>query len=121
MKVKALVFFAMFSITLFGSAVFAADYAKMKTEELAKLRETIKNATPGERKAYEIEWEKRVQKMTEEEKQRYLGEGQGKTTQERERNRERERERETTQQQGAQTRSDTKTGTGGTGVRGGKK
>ncbi|MBS3918373.1 MAG: hypothetical protein KG012_05750 [Deltaproteobacteria bacterium] len=119
MKFKVLVLTTMFCITLLGSSVFGADYTKMKTEELARLRETIKNATPGEKKAFEEEWEKRVQKMTQEEKQRYLGEGQGKTTQERERTR--ERERETTQQKGSQTGSDTKAGTGGTGTRGGKK
>jgi len=117
----------MLSITLLGTAVLAADYSKMKTEELAKLRETIRNAPPAERKAFEEEWEKRIQKMTAEEKQRYLGADQGKTTQERERNRdrdrerERERERETTQLKGSQTGGDVKTGTGGAGTRGGKR
>ena len=59
------------------STAFAVDYSTMSTEELARLRGTMRNATVDERNAFRQEWQKRIQNMTQEERQRYLGSPQG--------------------------------------------
>ncbi len=62
---------------LFISTAFAVDYSTMSTEELSRLRGTMQNATVEERNAFRQEWQKRMQNMTQEERQRYLGSPQG--------------------------------------------
>lgn len=52
----------------------AMDYADMSNEELAELRGAVRNAPEQERRAYEVEWAKRLTLMSEGEKQRYSGE-----------------------------------------------
>ncbi len=51
----------------------ATDYSSMTTEELSKLRGTMRNASQEERNAFREEWQKRMHEMTQEERDRYLG------------------------------------------------
>ncbi|MBN2653995.1 MAG: DUF1104 domain-containing protein [Nitrospirae bacterium] len=60
-----------------ASALFAADYSTMSTEELASMRGKMQNATVQERSAFQNEWQKRVQTMSAEDRQKYLGRPQG--------------------------------------------
>lgn len=57
---------------LTGNA-FAADYSQYTTEELANMRGTLQDASPDDRDAFRAEWQKRLQNMTSEEKQKYIG------------------------------------------------
>ena len=54
-----------------------ADFQSMTTEELSKLRGTMYNAPQEQRDAFRAEWAKRINQMTPEEKQQYLGSGSG--------------------------------------------
>lgn len=54
------------------TAAWGLDYAQMTTEELFQLHGAVQNASEIERKEYQLEWEKRVATMTDEEKQQYL-------------------------------------------------
>jgi hypothetical protein len=60
-----------------ASALFAADYSTMSTEELASMRGKMQSATVQERSAFQNEWQKRIQTMTPEDRQKYLGKPQG--------------------------------------------
>ena len=51
----------------------ATDYSAMTTEELAAKRGSMKQSTMEERNAFQNEWRNRVQKMTQEEKQKFMG------------------------------------------------
>lgn len=62
---------------LSASMAYGADYSSMSTEELAALRGKMQNATVQERSAFQNEWQKRIQTMTTEERQKYLGKPQG--------------------------------------------
>ena len=57
---------------LTGTA-FAVDYSQYTTEELANIRGTLQDASPEERDAFRVEWQKRLQSMTSEERQKYMG------------------------------------------------
>lgn len=79
------------------SSAFGADYSLIPTDELAKMREGMKDAPFDEQRAYEREWQRRMYDMTPEEKEKYLGpmyRGDGGRTDDRERLRERENIRE---------------------------
>ena len=54
-----------------------ADYQAMTTKDLSELRGTMYNASQEEREAFRAEWRKRIDLMTSEEKQQYLGPGGG--------------------------------------------
>ena len=68
----SLVFSALFLALLPGIGV-GADYSSMSTEELSKLRGTMYNATQEDRDAFRTEWTERINQMTPEDKERYLG------------------------------------------------
>jgi len=51
----------------------ATDYSAMSNEELSAVRGTLHGATQEERNAFRTEWRQRVQEMTPEEQQQYLG------------------------------------------------
>ena len=51
----------------------ATDYSTMSNEELSKIRGTLHSASLEERNAFRTEWRQRVQNMTPEEQQQYLG------------------------------------------------
>lgn len=55
------------------SSVYSTDYSTMPTEELAKMRGKMQNATVQERNAFRHEWQKRIQGMTPAERQIYTG------------------------------------------------
>ena len=57
---------------LSGNA-FAEDYSQYTTEELANMRGTLQDASQEERDAFRAEWQKRLQNMTREERQKYVG------------------------------------------------
>ncbi|MDX9714903.1 MAG: hypothetical protein RBT37_05695 [Dissulfurispiraceae bacterium] len=65
------------TIIFAASLAFSADYSSMSTEELAAMRGTMQNATTQERTAFQQEWLKRLNAMTPEEQQKYLGRPQG--------------------------------------------
>ncbi len=62
---------------LFCQSVSAADYASMTTEQLSALRGTMYDSPAQEREAFRNEWLKRIEQMTEAQKQHYLGSGTG--------------------------------------------
>jgi len=68
---------ALFVLFISGSAFAVTDYSAMTTEELSALRGTLYNATQEERNAFRTEWQKRVQQMTQEEREKYLSSGPG--------------------------------------------
>ena len=56
----------------------ATDYSSMSTEELAKIRGTLREASVEERNAFRTEWQSRMQQLTPEERQQYgVGSGAG--------------------------------------------
>jgi hypothetical protein len=59
-----------------GTAWAATDYSAMTTEELAAKRGAMQNATVEERNAFHNEWQKRIQQMQPEDRQKYM-QGQG--------------------------------------------
>ena len=61
------------AIMLAGGNVFASDYSQYSTEDLSSKRGTMQNATEQEREAFRYEWQKRVQNMSQEERQEYMG------------------------------------------------
>lgn len=65
------------AVLLTASLAFGADYSSMSTEELASMRGKMQTATVQERSAFQQEWQKRIQTMTPEERQKYLGKPQG--------------------------------------------
>ncbi len=64
-------------VLFFCGFASATDYASMTTEELSALRGTLYNASQEERDAFRTEWLKRVEQMTQEERQTYLSTGPG--------------------------------------------
>ncbi|MGI9538081.1 MAG: hypothetical protein ACR2PB_13510 [Desulfocapsaceae bacterium] len=55
----------------------SADYQSMSTKDLSDLRGTMYNAPQEERDAFRVEWRERIDRMTPEEKEKYLGAGGG--------------------------------------------
>ena len=62
-----------FSLSLLTGSVWAADYSANTTEELNAMRGTMRNAPDVERKAFVGEWQNRLQVMTPEEREKYMG------------------------------------------------
>ncbi len=64
-------------IGLFASALFlggisqAADYSRYSTEELSRMRGTMKNASQEEREAFRQEWQKRMKELSPEERKAF--------------------------------------------------
>jgi len=52
---------------------WAMDYSSMSTEEMAKMRGTNQNLSPEEHAAFQKEWQNRMRKMSQTERQKYLG------------------------------------------------
>jgi len=73
MKVTLTLIGAIIGLAMLALSAFAVDYSAMTTEELAKLRGKMQNATVEERNAFQNEWQKRIQTMTQEDRQKYLG------------------------------------------------
>lgn len=61
------------ALAILSGNVFAEDYSKYTTEELANMRGTLQNASQEERDAFRAEWQKRLQDMTPEDRQEYTG------------------------------------------------
>lgn len=59
-------------LILSGQGV-SADYQTMTTQELSQLRGTMYNASEEQRAAFRAEWTKRLDQMSSEERQLYLG------------------------------------------------
>ena len=59
------------------SDALCTDYQKMTTKELSELRGTMYNASQEDRDAFRAEWTKRLEQMTSEEKEQFLGAGGG--------------------------------------------
>ncbi len=70
---RFLVLSIVFAVTLSPYILFATDFSKYSTEELSNMRGTMQNATVEERNAFRTEWQKRIQNMSQEERQKYLG------------------------------------------------
>jgi len=49
------------------------DYSSMSNEELSKIRGTLRSASQEDRNAFRSEWQQRIQAMTPEEQQLYMG------------------------------------------------
>ena len=73
---KLLAVVSLILVLLPGGAI-SADYQSMTTQELSTLRGTMYNAPQEERDAFRAEWTKRLDEMSAEEKQQYLGPGGG--------------------------------------------
>ncbi len=61
------------SALMIGTSALAVDYSQYSTEELAKMRGTMRNATEEEREAFRAEWQKRLREMSPEERKQYMG------------------------------------------------
>lgn len=64
-------------ILLLSSLAAAADYQSLSTEELSQLRGTMFDKPQADRDAFREEWQKRIELMTDEEKNKYLSSGSG--------------------------------------------
>ncbi|MCX5717073.1 MAG: DUF1104 domain-containing protein [Nitrospirae bacterium] len=73
MKVTRSLIGGIIGLAMLAMSAFAVDYSTMTTEELAKLRGKMQNVTVEERNAFQNEWQKRIQTMTQEDNQKYLG------------------------------------------------
>lgn len=69
-------------VALLGAGVLACtalpalavnDYSQYTTEQLSQMRGTMQNNNAAEHEAFRNEWQKRVQNMTQEERQQYFG------------------------------------------------
>ena len=54
------------------STVWAMDFVNMTNEELFELQGAIQNAPKADKNAYQLEWDKRVACMTDEEKKQFF-------------------------------------------------
>jgi hypothetical protein len=70
--ILVLAFLVLAFAILTGDAL-AADYSQYTTEELENMRGTMQDASREEREAFRTEWQKRVQNMTPDERQKYMG------------------------------------------------
>lgn len=120
MDLKTVFFGAIFGVSILASFAFAANYSNISTEELSKMRGTMQNATVEERNAFQNEWQKRIQNMTQEEKQKYIGKPENAGQSNMMQNHEMMQERNTMQQRGSGMGSG-KMGSGFGGGRGGKR
>ncbi len=79
MKTIIKAFLAILTVSLiFSGHVHATDFSNYSTEELSEMRRTMRDASTEERAAFREEWQKRLNEMTEEERQQYMrGPGKG--------------------------------------------
>jgi hypothetical protein len=61
------------AVLLTAGSILAADYSQYSTEELSKMRGTMQNVSEQERETFRMEWQKRIQNMTQEEREKYMG------------------------------------------------
>lgn len=74
--IKTLIVSIVFLLVLPVSAL-CTDYKSMTTQQLSELRGTMYNASQEQRDLFRDEWRKRINEMTPEEKQQFLGAGGG--------------------------------------------
>jgi len=70
---RNLIIILVLGLGILAGNAFAEDYSQYATEELANMRGTLQDASEEERDAFRTEWQKRVQDMTSEERQKYVG------------------------------------------------
>lgn len=70
---RNLIIILVLGLGILAGNAFAEDYSQYATEELASMRGTLQDASQEERDAFRAEWQKRVQDMTPEERQKYTG------------------------------------------------
>jgi hypothetical protein len=70
---RILIIILALSFSMLTDNVFAVDYSQYTTEELANMRGTMQDASEEERDTFRAEWQKRLQDMTREERQKYVG------------------------------------------------
>ena len=59
-------------LTVICSNVWSMDFVSMSNDELFELRGAIQNAPEADKKVYQVEWEKRLASMTDEEKKQFV-------------------------------------------------
>jgi len=62
-------------LMILPSTGFSKDFQSMTTQQLSELRGTMFNAPQDERDAFRAEWQRRINQMTAEEKEQFLGAG----------------------------------------------
>jgi hypothetical protein len=77
MKTMKKTVLAICCLVMVAGTAWAVDYSKMSTEDLSRMRGTLYNANQTEWSAFHAEWQKRLGKMTVEQRQQYMGPGQG--------------------------------------------
>jgi hypothetical protein len=70
---RILVIILVLAFSILPDNAFAVDYSQYTTEELASMRGTMPEASEEQRDAFRAEWQKRLQDMTREERQKYEG------------------------------------------------
>jgi hypothetical protein len=60
-------------MALFAAPAFAVDYSAYSTDELAKMRGTMRNVPEEDRSQFRNEWQKRINEMPVEERSQYTG------------------------------------------------
>ena len=70
---RVLIIILALSFSVLTDNAFAVDYSQYTTEELANMRGTMQDASAEERDTFRAEWQKRLQHMTREERQKYVG------------------------------------------------
>ena len=70
---RILVIILALACSILADNAFAVDYSQYTTEELASMRGTMRDASEEQRDAFRAEWQKRLQDMTREERQKYVG------------------------------------------------
>ena len=64
-------------LVMAAGVAWAVDYSKLSTEDLSQMRGTLSNASQADWNAFHTEWQKRLDKMTPEQRQQYTGPGRG--------------------------------------------
>ena len=77
MKTMQKVLIVLCCLFMAGGAAWAVDYSKMSIDELSRLRGTMYNVSQEEWNAFHAEWWKRINQMTPEQRQQYVGPGRG--------------------------------------------
>ena len=68
-KVKQVTGLIFLLLTVAYSVGWAMDFVNMSNEELYELRGAVQNAPETDQKAYQVEWDKRLSSMTDEEQE----------------------------------------------------
>jgi len=77
MKTMKKAVLAICCLLMVAGAAWAVDYSKLSTDELSRMRGTLYNASQEDWNAFHAEWQKRLGKMTVEQRQQYMGPGRG--------------------------------------------